>query len=501
MGIVRKQSILNLIISYVGVAIGFVNITKLFTLYFSKEEYGLRIAIGDASLILSLFFSFGVNQLIVRYFPKIKENIKEQKRFLILCFISPLIIFLLTLSAYTPIISNIQSYYEENAPLFSSYAYFIFPLGILMTYFQILCAISVIYFKTTFQNFLKDIILRLAFTVLIILFGQKLINLKGFWIGLNLVYVLMIFSLLISNLKLFRKIINVKASKRFSELSMREVILYMILSLFGPSIAILLSKLDIFMLMKYIPNGEQAIAVYGMSIYLLSLCEMPRKALLSISNPIISSSLYNNFTEVKKILKKSSINLLLLTGIIFSIILTNLDSFYQYIPKGDFYRSGFFPFVILGLSKIYDSATGFVGSIISFSKYFWMNFVVAALVFISAIILNIILIPRYGLNGAAYATLLSVVISKTLRMGIVLWKYKVSPFSKNYLPALLISCATIAFAYFLPLSFSSIYLTVFIKTCIISSFFIACLLLFKPSEDIHQFKLVLLKEIKRRLSK
>ncbi len=501
MGIVRKQSILNLIISYVGVAIGFVNVTKLFTLYFSKEEYGLRVAIGDASLILSLFFSFGINHLIIRYFPKIKDNIGEQKRFLILCFISPLIIFSLTLSAYAPIISKIQSYYQENAPLFSAYSYFVFPLGILMSYFQILCSISITYFKTTFQNFLKDIVLRLAFTVHIILFGQRLISLKEFWIGINLTYVLMISLLLISNSKLFHNITKVKASKGFSELSMKEIILYMLLSLFGPSIAILLSKLDIFMIMKYIPNGEQAIAIYGMAIYLLSICEMPRKAVVSIANPIIASNLNNNLSEVKKTLKKSSINLLLLTGIIFSIILTNLESFYHYIPKGSFYSLGYVPFIILGFGKIYDSISGFVGEIINFSKFYWANFVIATLVFICAIVFNIILIPKYGLNGAAFATLLSVVISKTLRMIIVFWKFKITPFSKNYLSALLISCATIAFAYFFSLSFSSIYLTVFVKTIIISSFFLACLLLFKPSEDIHQLQVVVIKEIKKRLSK
>jgi len=501
MGIVRKQSILNLIISYTGVAIGFINVTKLFTLYFSKDEYGLKIAIGDASLILSLFFSFGINHLIIRYFPKIKDNIGEQKRFLILCFVSPLIIFTLTLSAYIPIISKIQSHYQENSPLFSAYSYFIFPLGILMTYLHILSSISIANFKSTFQNFLKDIVLRLAFTILIFLFGQKLISLKEFWIGINLTYILMILLLLVSNIQLFKKTLKVKASRRFNQFNMREMVFFMALSLFGPSIGILLSKLDIFMLMRYIPNGEQAIAVYGMSIYLLSICDMPRKAVANIVSPIIASNLSHNLPEVKKTLKNSSINLLLITGAIFSIILTNLDSFYLYIPKGSFYSLGFIPFIILGFGKLYECISGFVGEIINFSKFYWVNFVITILVFISAIIFNMILIPKYGLNGAAFATLLSIILSKTLKLFIVLWKFKITPFSKNYLSALLISCATIAFAYFFSLSFSSIYLTVFVKTIIISGFFIACLLLFKPSKDIHQLQVVVIKEIKRRLSK
>jgi len=501
MGIVRKQSILNLIISYVGIAIGFVNVTKLFTLYFSKEEYGLRVAISDASLILSVFFSFGVNQLIMRFFPKIKDNLSEQKKVLIICFVTPLIICLITFIGYIPIVTKIKSYYQGNAPLFSKYAYFIFPLGILMTYFQMLCSISVIYFKTNFQNFLKDIVLRLAFTAFIILFGQKLINLKEFWISLSLTYVFMIFLLVITNFQFLKKVTKVKTSKRLTQFSIKDILLYMILSLFGPSIGILLSKLDIFMIMKYIPNGEQAIAVYGMSIYVLSLSETPKKALISITSPIMSSNLNKNFSEVKKILKKSSINLLLLTSIIFSLILTNLDSFYLYIPKGDFYSLGFLPFFILGLGKIYDNATGFVGPLIGLSKYFWMNFIVTILVFICAIIFNVMLIPTYGLNGAAFATLLSVVVSKTLRMLIVFWKFKITPFSKNYLSALLISSITIAFAYFFSLSFSSIYLTVFVKTIIISSFFLGLLLLFRPSEDLHQLQVVVLNEIKKRLSK
>jgi O-antigen/teichoic acid export membrane protein len=51
----------------------------------------------------------------------------------------------------------------------------------------------------------------------------------------------------------------------------------------------------------------------------------------------------------------------------------------------------------------------------------------------TSITLSVILIPRSGITGAAYAILVSMAIVNSMRLGFVYWHIKVHPFSLNYL--------------------------------------------------------------------
>ena len=77
MGEIKKQGISNAIISYIGIAIGFINLLVLQPILLSPEEIGLTRILFSFSSIMSTVIPLGMINITLRFFP-IFEN-KEKK--------------------------------------------------------------------------------------------------------------------------------------------------------------------------------------------------------------------------------------------------------------------------------------------------------------------------------------------------------------------------------------------------------------------------------------
>jgi O-antigen/teichoic acid export membrane protein len=97
MGIVHKEGLSSTIISYAGIAIGFVNIALLFPKYFEPQDLGLRSVLTEFSIILSQFAMLGFGTVANKYFPyfQTKEG-SHHNGFLFLILGVPLIGFIIT---------------------------------------------------------------------------------------------------------------------------------------------------------------------------------------------------------------------------------------------------------------------------------------------------------------------------------------------------------------------------------------------------------------------
>ena len=138
--------------------------------------------------------------------------------------------------------------------------------------------------------------------------------------------------------------------------------------------------------------------------------------------------------------KKSSLNLLLVSGWIFLLIGLNLDQIYALVPEP--YRAGSAVVLIIGAVKLYDSFLSINTSILYNSRYFvsllFMGIGLAAL----TVGFNMFFIPRLGLLGAAYATALAVLCYNSYKLGFVWRKFGLQPASRATLWLLLIGTAT-----------------------------------------------------------
>ncbi|MDD4757217.1 MAG: hypothetical protein PHG29_14160, partial [Prolixibacteraceae bacterium] len=78
MGIIIKQSIKGSIWSYLGVGVGFITTAYLFPNYLDTETIGLFSLLVSWSILLSQFFSRGINGVTARLFPYFRDKRSEE---------------------------------------------------------------------------------------------------------------------------------------------------------------------------------------------------------------------------------------------------------------------------------------------------------------------------------------------------------------------------------------------------------------------------------------
>ena len=155
---------------------------------------------------------------------------------------------------------------------------------------------------------------------------------------------------------------------------------------------------------------------------------VPSRAMMQIIYPVTAQLLNENkFEELNDLYKKSAINLQVFGGLIMLGIFLNCKELYQLIPKE--YSGGIAVVFLIGLSKFYDMIIGNNAAIILNTKYYrWFLFFGIGLVTLM-ICLYVILIPIYGIVGAALATLISIIIYNTIKVLFVFWKLNLTPFT------------------------------------------------------------------------
>jgi O-antigen/teichoic acid export membrane protein len=111
------------------------------------------------------------------------------------------------------------------------------------------------------------------------------------------------------------------------------------------------------------------------------------------------------------------------------LINLNLSDFYNWIDLGD-YAVALEVVLIVSLGKLFTMSMGCLNNIITNSKYyvyvFWFSTISALL----AVVLNLYLIQWYGITGAAYATLMVIVLINILKILLVQYRFKINPYSK-----------------------------------------------------------------------
>ena len=100
-----------------------------------------------------------------------------------------------------------------------------------------------------------------------------------------------------------------------------------------------------------------------------------------------------------------------------------------------------------------------------------------------ATVSNYLLIPIYGVYGAAVATMLSLLSYNIIRMMFLFYEYRLHPFNINTVKAIALLMLCFGVYYFLP-STKNIWLDGIYRSIILSAIFVFPLLIFKISPEI-----------------
>jgi O-antigen/teichoic acid export membrane protein len=202
---------------------------------------------------------------------------------------------------------------------------------------------------------------------------------------------------------------------------------------------------------------------------------IPYNSVTSIANPIISESIEdNNINHVEEIYKKSSTNLFLVGSYLYIIMIFCLPSLFQLSTRPDSFQGGLLIFIFLGAGKVFDLITSVNSAIIGFSKYYKYNLIFILLLGISNIFLNYFLIGKYGVIGAAAATMIALALFNIMKLLFIYIKFKIHPFSTSSLKIITLFGSIYFLLYFIDFQ-ANPYYTILINGLVITvlAFFIA----------------------------
>ncbi|MFK5958191.1 MAG: polysaccharide biosynthesis C-terminal domain-containing protein [Lutibacter sp.] len=421
MGIVLRQSFINTLILFVGFTIGGINVIFLFTHFLHEDYFGLiTFLLSTANIILPLLV-FGMQHTVIKFYSSYKTKV-EQDSFLISTIFLPLLVIIplgiISVYFYDAIASWLSS---ENI-LIKDYTGLIFITAIFMGYFEVFYSWTKVQFNSVFGNFIKEIFARICTSLLLVAVYFKWLTNEEFIYAVVIVYGLRVLIMKLYAFYICRPAMVLKLPS-----NIKEILSFSLYIIVAGSAAGVLLEIDKFM----IPQMKQIaeVAYYSVGIYIASVVAIPTRAMQHITSPITAKYMNENkVDDVEKLYKQTSINLLVIGGLLFLLINLNVNDLYEFINKPQFAK-GSWIVLIISVAKLLELALGTANAILVNSKYYKIFFYLSLAMAFSVILLNKWLINLIGINGAALATLIVVAFYSIFKIIYIKGKLNIQPFS------------------------------------------------------------------------
>lgn len=474
MGIVINQSIKNTLITYIGFAIGAINVLFLFTNFLTDDYFGLITFILSTANILMPLMAFGTHNTIVKFYSTYKTK-QSQTSFLMLMLFLPLVIIIPFGFIGYLAFESISSWLTQENDLVQDYIWLIFIAAITFAYFEVFYAWAKVQLKSVFGNFMKEVFHRLGISILLICLYFKYIDVETLIYSIVGVYILRMLIM-----KLYAYSLRKPTFRIYKIQGLTKILKYTSLIIIAGSVATIILEIDKFMIGHYIPIEN--VAYYGVAIYIATVIGVPYRSLHQIASPLTAKYLNEkNTVELHDLYKKSSLNLFIISGLIFLLIIVNINQLYLLIPPA--YGEGFFVVFLISFAKLLDSLLGNNNAILFNSDYYRVVLFQGLLLAILTIVLNILFIPKYGLNGSAVATFISIIIYNTVKILFVYKKFHIQPFGVNTVKTFVLILVCVGLFYFWEFPFNPI-VNIALKSLLLCGIYITIVYSLEFSEDI-----------------
>lgn len=478
MGIVVRQSFLNLISIGIAFLIGAVNTLYLYPTFLGSKLQGLIIALLAISNLLQPFISFGTQHAVIRYYSKYNKK-TDKDGLLTLSIIIPLIIVILFVPIFFTYYDQIRLYLFQSDQSLSKYAYVILFIAVSTSFFEVFYSWLRVKLKSVFGNFLKELYPRLLIAFLLISYSYGILNFENFVLFLIYGYYLRLLIVIIYSFYINKPRISFAFKSDF-----KEVFKYCLLIFLSGAASSIILDIDKSMLSSILT--VENVAYYSVAVFIAAVIEIPGRAMFQILSPVVADAINkNHFKKLEGLLKKSSTNLVLVASLFFLLINLNLNDFYEMLNQ-DGYSIGIPIVIIVSFGKLYSMSIGCINNIISNSKYYYYTFWFSLFSSILAVVLNIYLITEYGIVGAAYATLIVLIIMNSLKLYLIKVKFNIHPYSKDTVKIIVLSILGFVIFSNLKLDFDPV-LNIIVKSSLVLILYTLSAYIFRLSDDVNIF--------------
>ena len=491
MGIVIRQSIKTTAVSYFGFAIGYINTLFLFPLVLSKEQIGLTRLLISVSFLFATFASLGAGNIPTKFFPYFRDESKQHNgilSFILSIGITGFALFTVVFFLLKDVIFNI---YSKNSPLLLDYFYYFIPFTLIVVLTTIFESYLIVQQKPILPAMVREILMRLLVMLGLTAIYFGFFTFNTFADSIIIYYALGLLILILYIKK--EKILFLKPNAQiFKSPHFKEMLVFSGFVIMGNASATIIANIDSLMLSAY--SGLGSAGIYTIAFFIAAVIEIPKRSISQVVIPIVSQANKDgDIPKLKELYQKTSLNQLIVGGLIFLGIWCNIDNIFKLIPNGEIYSPGKWVVFYIGLSKLFDMATGVNQEIVGTSRYYKIDLFFYLFLALIAVITNLIFIPKYGITGAAIASAISIFLFNTIRYFFLLKVFKIQPFTFNTFKVLLIFFLTLFISYLIEP------ITGFVADLILRSLLVLCIfggmvLLLKISDDVqHVFNAAILR--------
>lgn len=455
MGIIAKQSIQGTIVTYLGVAVGFVTTFFVLTRFLSAEEIGLARVLIDAATLFIGLAQLGTSSSIIRFYPHFKakgerlevkgENIDHG--FFFWTLIIPLVGFVLFTIIYCACYTPLSHWFGEKSPLFVEYYYMVLPMAFFMLYQTIFETNANVRMHIVVPRAVRELITRIGLLVVYLLYAFEVLNINGFVIALCGVYAVA----MLCNMGYLFSLgeISLRPDWEFlrnNHSLVRQYLLYTGFLLISVVASVLAPTLSSFFITAEM--GLNYTGIFAIATYIAVMVSIPYRSMTAIASPQLATAIKeNNHYETAHLIQQVSRSILLIGCIILCMIWLNIDLIFHILPNGEVYASARNVILLLGVSQLFIATCSITSSALNYSRYYAFSLIFSILLTVSSIILNNNLIPILGMNGAAMSNLISYAVYFILIVITVRLTLRTSTFTRKHIYIVLLFAAIIALNY------------------------------------------------------
>lgn len=482
MGIIRQQTIKGSFISYLGAILGFINTGILLPRFFEADQIGLLNWIGPMATIVAQFSTLGFNNVTARLFPYFRNENRNHNGYLFILFWVGMAGFALALVSYFILQPVAVNAYQDASPLYLDYLVYLIPLVFFTLFYNLFDSYNRVMYDAVSGTFFRDIVFKILNLTIILLFWQNVIDFSQFVLFYVIAYcspTVFLFLLLwfrgqisfASNLKFIRP--NLKKS-------MISVSLYGIVNGLSDKLANHIDKIMIVSAVGLGANGIYAtMANFGV------LVSMPARTLRKIASTVIAEAWKKkDLKTIAQIYSQSGLHQFMVGCLLFIGIWVNIDNILEIVTYK--FIDGKYVILFIGIGHVIQMLSGVSGVILQSSPYYKMQTVFISIYGVLVIITNIIMIPNWGINGAAIASVSATFIFNLLKYLFLLKKYKLQPFNYKYLLVILISLIAYYSGYILPKQ-DWFAVDIVLRSIIVGALYLLLSFAFKISVDFNYF--------------
>jgi O-antigen/teichoic acid export membrane protein len=484
MGIVFRQSVKTSIVILLGAIIGII-FTYWQTKVMPKREIGISKNIIYQGAVLQSLLLFGVHSIVHTYIQRYTGNDAKRGTLLGAALLVPLLGGIIFCIPYFLFHNWIISKYQLiDQPYIRQFFYWLPLLVLLYTYITLFESYLLAKMKVALATFMREIVLRVANLILLVLFGFNYIDFQFFIIGTILCYFIPLITLVV----IASKETDIKLSLNFSVFTKSEIKNVVHYAWYHTLIGAALNVvgfIDALMLAPLSKDGSSNLAVYSIALFLIGFVNIPYKAMMTSAFPKLNQIFLNSHKEhLFDFFNRTNINILVATVFVGVLMLSNMHNAVVLLPKG--YESLESIFMILFLGRLIDVSTGLNQEFIGITPHYKFTFWASLVYILIAVVCNRIFIPRYGIYGAAWVSTMGLAVFNIIKAIFLKQKFGLYPFEKKGFWIFPIGILGYFISWLMP-AFSNPFLDGLIRTPIVAIVMIMLIFWLRPSKDVKDY--------------